>query len=392
MSISSKKLVLASDPHGLKKVVCESCDQQLVTSDLYCGSCGDSIPVTAGDSLQLTASVMERMEACYSCGDCSTILYSTTKDPGRLANYIMCTACGSPDLRLIASEDDEEEKETSDDDSSDEEEEEEETSDDDSSDEEEETESEPEPKPNDKEEIEAAWLSNPRPNWTIFQANGDPMFRLYKHKQPKDCQINAFCSDSFPDIFMKRVNETSLFAAAEEFNAEYCVKGQDIVSHADIEKTVRERIHATVIPRLLECTSLATKGMVRGFWTKLNYKMKASMSDEMLAHGVSSEDASQIVASTFESCGHELFMAIIAKGIELYNMKDDVYQEIEKTILDVDKITPIAGSSSATVSEDDIEAIVTEHKLTAGSVPVDVSAYQKSAYNDVANIFQLGSQ
>ena len=221
---------------------CEDCGYNIVASirDQYCPLCGTLAPEEVYEEAKVEAS-STKLKPCVICATCNSTLYSgDDADPVEMASKFYCTVCGSAEVDIKEGEDDDEDEGF---------EEKKEEEDEDKEDVEDDAEDEVQDKLENVqvEDLEATLLSSPEENWVLFH-KGNPILRLKKSNQTVESS-SLFTSPKFFDIFLQKAKETSIFTAAREFKAD--ILDNKIMTSADVENSVYNRLQAHVLPKFL---------------------------------------------------------------------------------------------------------------------------------------------
>jgi len=379
--------VTSSSGSPLLKVSCLECGSEVLASknDKFCTVCGSGIEVKK-TGIKIEASVKD-LRPSLLCATCENKIYVSDKeDPVHIATTMYCPVCGSAEIDMVEEEVIEPEEVIEEEVIEPEEEVEEEV--------EEEEEEEVQDKLGDIEvdELEAALLAKPEDHWMIF-SNGEPLLRFLKSNQPEESHA-IFSTSKFFDFFQQRAKETSLFGASREFNAELIIPDK-IMTTSDVEEVVYDRLQSTVLPKFLDCTSLAIEGMVRNIYPDLSLELKASFYDELRARGIA--EPNEVVEAVFDAAGSKVFAAIVAKAMELYNKPDEIRSELKSTILSTEKATNVTVNEEK-LSEDDVESIEVKAKLRDGNIPLKETVvsnvvsnrFAKASVNDLRDRISLG--
>lgn len=356
---------------SLLRMDCEDCGSRVLSSvnDTFCPICG--IPFTdsgKATEVPIQANVAEKIKKVLVCATCDNVLHTDmNEEPSYLSAILYCPVCGSAEVNACDKVEEgcdkvEECKVKEDEEEA-------------ASDMEEEVEEEVQDK------LEACLLSFPELQWLLFK-NGEPIVRLKKSSQPNESH-GIFGTPKFFEIFQKRAAETSLMAATKEFGGEV-LDSKAVLTATDIEDAVYERLQANVLPRFLDCVSLAIEGMTRNIYPDLSSELKAGFFDELRARGI--KDPENVVEAAFDASGSKVFAALVAKAMELFNKPESIRAELKSTILATSKVR---SGKPTPVSKEDLEAVEVGAKLTAGNVPfVGKSEVTQGAISD-ASIIQL---
>ena len=362
---NSNAIVMASSRVGLCELTCDECEHTLIaaTMDKFCPECGSSTSQVDKENISISASIEEDIDAILTCATCeTTILSNSTESSADLAATQYCVSCGSGEVDAMDEDTDEDIDEVVV--VEDEHEKEKEKEKDLMLQEKEDTavasEDEVKEKLSDTESLEAVLLTEPNPQWVIFSA-GRAVLAVHQEKQPEESHY-LFGKTEYIEVFLQRAKETGLFSAAKEFNADI-LDTTAIVDQRDIEEIVYDRLQANVLPKFLDCVNLAVEGMVRNIYPTLANELKASFYDELKARGVT--DASAVIDASFSASGSDVFSAVIAKAMELYNKPDDIRKELRATILNT------SGVKHGVTTETDLESLEIGSKLVAGNLAIN---------------------
>jgi len=334
------------------------CGERVAVSekDQFCAMCGELLDK---DPEKMTAVHIEAGKPRLKCQTCNADVYSnSTKTNDELVNTGFCPVCGGGDLEAYDEEEPTEEQESTDVQNA--------LSD------------------TDIEGLEAALLSQPEQQWVVF-ANGEPILKLRLSKQPEESRY-VFSTTQFPVIFKQRALETSLFAAAKEFNADI-IDQQKIVSVADVEDVAYERLQAIVIPRFLDCMSIAIEGMTRNFYPELNGELKANFYDELKARGIN--DPEDIIEASFDSAGSTVFAALVTKAMELYNKPEEIRAELKTTIFSTSKVKTSKVSQEAQEQREFKERLVAANVPVVSTEPILATTFAKASVDDIRGRLNL---
>jgi Zn finger protein HypA/HybF involved in hydrogenase expression len=210
-------------------------------------------------------------------------------------------------------------------------------------------------------EVFVGGKEDPNAQWYLF-SNGEPVVRFKKTSVP-DALKTLFASPNFMMIFRNRAASTTLAATLKEFNAEI-IRPDKVMPSLEIEAVAYEKLQASVLPKFMDCLSMAILGMTRNVFPDLNTELKAAFFDELSARGV--QDPQAVVETAFDVAGPKVFEALVAKAMEFFNKKDELREEIKATILSTDKARTLAKP----VTQEDIEKQELKAKLMAGSIPL----------------------
>lgn len=332
-------IITSSQGSEFTNIQCPGCDEHLAisASDSFCPICSNTLPEVEEGSAVVFATISEPR---LFCNTCETDIFSNSRFANEsLASTSYCPRCGSVDVIAM-----EEEKATED--------AEEETSD-----------VQDKLADKDVDQMEAALLSQPEPQWVVF-SKGQPVFSMKQSKQPEESKY-IFTTAKFFSVFKQRAKETSLFAAVKEFNADVLDKTQ-IMSALDVEDAAYERLQAVVLPRFIDCVMTAIEGMTRNVYPDLSAELKACFYDELRARGI--PDSESLVEDSFDSAGSKVFAAVFSKAMELYNKPDAVRAEIKSTIFSTNRVK--SSTREPRISQDNAEF---RARLIEGNVPVMTS-------------------
>lgn len=392
LEIKQGHVITASDGSQLSKTVCSDCGAVLMLSavDSYCPICCFQLPEVEHSNKTDVKASLSKDKAILKCSACDSIIKTDySKDlTDVLVMSICCTACGSEDVEeYLDSErtipdtmkDKEEENDQILDKKIDdgevidapkpivvgEEDKEEESNN--IEDKEEKNLEEDADKVSDEltscdeiAEMDAIFFKEPEPAWVLFSGI-DPIIRIRLSKQPSSSEP-LFGTESYINIFKERVKVSSLAMAIQEFNAEI-IKPDKVMSAMEAQNVVYEKLQATVLPKFIDCLHIAISGMTRNIYPDLNLKLKAAFFDELSAQGV--QDAARVVEASFEVAGAEVFEALVARAMEIFNKPDANREEIKATILGTSIVR-----SSIVPTPDTLEKLETISKLVSGNLSV----------------------
>ena len=171
-----------------------------------------------------------------------------------------------------------------------------------------------------------------------------------------------FATEGFVNIFLDRVSDVGLTSAVKEFGGEV-FDNKDTLNHLDIETLAFDKIKSHVLPKFIDCLALAVEGASKGVYPDLNTALKAEFVDEITSRGVSTEDAVEIVESSFKAAGTDVFAALISKAQDLYTKGEGAFKEIKATI-------QASGYITSSKVSDNFEKKELRSRLLAGNMPI----------------------
>lgn len=358
--MSKPVLVISSSNSTAKQIKCEECGTKAVigANDSFCPKC--SADVESSTDVRISAS---SAKPALVCSNCETELYVSTISASDAVNNCYCPVCGSEQLEEIGEETENMEENLNLEPTDVEEEAEEKLA------------------SSSTEELEAAFISNPK-QWVFFKS-GVPYFTIEESKiSPESHAI--FSSDAFTHIFAQRVQETSLGKAIKEFNGKFLTTAN--VPIEDIEALASDKFKSTHLPELLKCVAMAIEGATKGVFPEINQELKAAFYEELVARGMLPNRAYEAIEASFSSSAKQFFSAVIAKAMELFHKPENIRQEIKAMIQS-------SGTISGTAyTPEDFEQMEVQNRLKASFVPVMSNAVNSESVKTLRDQITLGGR